>query len=63
MLDGGVLGGQSKGVETDGLHDVIAMHALEASVGVKGRVVVPVAHMQIAGWVRKHHEMIEIWFK
>ena len=51
MRDGGILCWQSKGIKADGLHDVIAVHAYEATVGVGGREVIPVAHVQVAGWV------------
>ena len=61
VFDGGILRRQAKGIETDGLHNVIALHAFEAPRGVEGRVVVPVAHVQVAGRVGKHNEMIEFW--
>src|SRR5579872_4960099 len=39
------------------------MHTLETTIGIEGRIVIPVAHVQVAGWIWKHDEMIEFGFR
>src|SRR5712691_5652143 len=40
-FDGGILGWQAKGIEAHWLHDIVALHALEATIGIERRVVIP----------------------
>ena len=57
-LDGGVLGGESEGVEAHGVHDVVAAHPHKAGVCVGRRHRVPMADMQVAGGVRVHGQRV-----
>ena len=60
-LDRVVLCGQAKGVKAHGLEHVVALHALEAGIGVRGPVVVPVPDMQLcAGRVGEHLQNIPL---
>ena len=43
------------------MHDVVALHALETGMRVGASILEPVAHMQIARWVREHHKRKEIF--
>ena len=54
VLDGGVLGRKAKGVESDGVQDVIAAHAGLSRHGVTDGVVAGVAHVQVARGIREH---------
>ena len=54
VLDGGVLGGQAKGVIAHRVQHVKAAHAGLARHGVADRVVARVAHVQVARGVREH---------
>ena len=56
VLDGGVLGGQAEGVPADGVQDVEALVAPVACDGVAERVLLGMAHVQVAGRVREHVE-------
>ena len=58
VLDSGVLGGQAKGVKTDGMQYVKATHAGLARHGVTNGVVARMAHVQVAGRVREHLEHV-----
>ena len=53
-LDGGVFGGEAKGVMTDGKENVIAAHAHKTRAGVGRGHGIPVADVKVAGWVSKH---------
>ena len=48
VLDGGVLGGQAKGIEADGVQHVVAAHASLTGHGIADGVVARVAHVQVA---------------
>ena len=52
--DGGVFGGKPKGVEPDGVQNIVALHAAEPGVGIRRRHGVPVADVQVTGRVRVH---------
>ena len=60
VLDGCVLGGEPEGVETHGVEDVVALHALETGVDVRGGHSVPVADVQVPGGVREHGQLIPL---
>lgn len=48
MLDGGVLGGQAKGIEADRVQHVKAAHAGLTGHGIADGIVARVAHVQVA---------------
>ena len=58
VLDGGVLGGQAKGVEADGMQHVVAAHAGLTGHGIADGVVARVAHVQVARRIREHLEHV-----
>ena len=58
MLDGGVLGGQAKGIEADGMQHVVAAHAGLTGHGIADGIVARVAHVQVARRIREHLEHI-----
>ena len=58
VLDGGVLGGQAKGIEADGVQHVIAAHAGLTGHGIADSVVARVAHVQVARRIREHLEHV-----
>ena len=58
VLDGGVLGGQTKGIEADGVQHVVAAHAGLTGHGIADGVVARVAHVQVARRIREHLEHI-----
>ena len=58
VLDRRALGRQAKGVEADGMHDVEALHALEAGEDVGRAVVVPVADVQVARGIGIHDQRV-----
>ena len=58
VLDGGVLGGQAKGIEADGVQHVVAAHAGLTGHGIADGVVARVAHVQVARRIREHLEHI-----
>ena len=58
VLDGGVLGGQAKGVEANGMQHVIAAHAGLTGHGIADGVVARVAHVQVARRIREHLEHV-----
>ena len=58
MLDGGILGGQTKGIEADGVQHVVAAHAGLTGHGIADGVVARVAHVQVARRIREHLEHI-----
>ncbi len=62
-LDGGIFSRQAEGIEAHGLHDVVAMHALEAAIGIERRVVIPVAHVQVTRWIGQHDQVIKFCFR
>ena len=57
-LNGGILGGQTEGVEADGEEHVVALHAAETGGGVAGSDDVPVPRVQVAGGVGEHRERV-----
>ena len=58
VLDGGVLGGQAKGVKADGVQHVVAAHAGLTGHGIADGVVARVAHVQVARRIREHLEHV-----
>ena len=58
VLDGGILGGQAKGIEADGVQHVVAAHAGLTGHGIADSVVARVAHMQVARRIREHLEHV-----
>ena len=58
VLDGGILGGQTKGIEADGVQHVVAAHAGLTGHGIADGVVARVAHVQVARRIREHLEHI-----
>ena len=58
VLDGGVLGGQAKGVKADGMQHVVAAHAGLTGHGIADGVVARVAHVQVARRIREHLEHV-----
>ena len=58
VFDGGVLGGQAKGVEADGVQHVVAAHAGLTGHGIADGVVARVAHVQVARRIREHLEHV-----
>ena len=58
VLDGGVLGGQAKGVKADGMQHVVAAHAGLTGHGIADGIVARVAHVQVARRIREHLEHI-----
>ena len=59
-LDGGVLGGQTEGVEAHGVKHVVALHPLETGADVGGRHGVPVADVQVARGVGEHGQGVPL---
>ena len=61
ILDGIVLGGQTKGIEAHGEQDVHAVHALLAGNHVHRGIGTGVADVQtIAGGIRELHQTVEL---
>ena len=58
VLDGGVLGGQAKGIEADGVQHVVAAHAGLTGHGIADGIVARVAHVQVARRIREHLEHV-----
>ena len=58
VLDGGVLGGQAKGIEADGVKHVVAAHTGLTGHGIADGVVARVAHVQVARRIREHLEHV-----
>ena len=58
VLDGGVFGGQAKGVKADGVQHVVAAHAGLTGHGIADGIVARVAHVQVARRIREHLEHI-----
>ena len=58
VLDGGVLGGQAKSIEADGVKHVVAAHTGLTGHGIADGIVARVAHVQIARRIREHLEHI-----
>ena len=58
VLDGGVLGGQAKGVKADGMQHVVAAHAGLTGHGIADGIVARVAHVQVARRIREHLEHV-----
>ena len=58
VFDGGVLGGQAKGVKADGVQHVVAAHAGLTGHGIADGIVARVAHVQVARRIREHLEHI-----
>ena len=58
MLDGGILGGQAKGIEADGMQHIVAAHAGLTGHGIADGVVARVTHVQIARRIREHLEHV-----
>ena len=58
VLDGGVLGGQAKGVKADGMQHVVAAHAGLTGHGIADSIVARVAHVQVARRIREHLEHV-----
>jgi hypothetical protein len=59
-LDGRVLGGQAKGVPSDGVQDVVAVHVLEARQDIGDGVDSQMAQMQRARGVREHGQDVGV---
>ena len=57
-LDGGVLGGQTEGIEAHREQDVVALHAHEAGAGVRRGHGVPVADVEVARGVGQHRQRV-----
>ena len=60
VLDGGVLGGEAEGVEAHGVEDVVALHAAEAGMDVRGGHGVPVADVEVPRGVGEHGELVPL---
>ena len=58
VLDGGVLGGQAKGIEADGVQHVVAAHTGLTGHGIADGVVARVAHVQVARRIWEHLEHV-----
>ena len=58
VLDGGVLGGQAKGVKADGMQHVVAAHAGLTGHGIADGIVARVAHVQVTRRIREHLEHV-----
>ena len=58
VLDGGVLGGQAKGVKADGVQHVVAAHAGLTGHGIADGIVARVTHVQVARRIREHLEHV-----
>ena len=58
MLDGGVFGRQAKGVPSDGMQHVVAVHVQVARVDVTDGVVAHMTHVDVAARVREHLEHV-----
>ena len=58
VLDGGVLGGQAKGIEADGMQHVVAAHAGLTGHGIADGIVARVAHVKVARRIREHLEHV-----
>ena len=56
--DGGVLGGEAKGIEAHGVQHVVALHTTEAGMAVGRGHGVPVADVEVAGGVGVHGHLI-----
>jgi hypothetical protein len=57
-LDGGILGRQTKGVPSDGVQDVVALHALEAGQDIGYGVDAQMAEVKGARGVGEHGQYI-----
>ncbi len=53
---------QAKGIKAHREHDIIALHALKAGPGIRGRHGIPVADMQIPRWIWEHGQGIKLLF-
>ena len=58
VLDGGVLGGQAKGIEANGMQHVKAAHTGLTGHGIADGIVARVAHVQVARRIREHLEHV-----
>ena len=58
VLDGGVLGGQAKSIEADGVQHVVAAHAGLTGHSVANGVVARMAHVKVARRIREHLEHV-----
>ena len=58
VLDGGVFGGQAEGVPAHRVHDVEALHPLEAGHHVADGVVAHVPHVQVPGRIGEHFQHV-----
>ena len=60
LLDCGVLRRQAKGVEAHWVQHVIALHATEPCVCVRGSQDVPMTNVHVAGGVRVHGQLVPL---
>ena len=60
VLDSGIFGRKSEGIEADRIQHVLALHTLEARQDVGHCKSVPVSHMEIAGGIREFYKQVEI---
>ncbi len=60
-LDGGVLRGQTEGVEANGVEDVEPLHPLVARQRVGWGLHIPVSNVQVAGRIWPHGEEVVAW--
>ena len=61
VLYGSVLSGKSKGIESHGMKDVIAVHLLESGHHVSDGIVPDVTHVEFSRRIREHLEAIEFF--
>src|SRR5690348_2898308 len=54
-----IFGWQTKSIKTNGLKDVLSKHSMKARQGIGRGEIVPMAYVQIAGWIRQHRDDIE----
>ena len=62
VFNGGVFGRQAEGVPADRLEDVETVGALEAGDHIADGVIPDVAHVEVAGGIGEHDEVIKLHF-
>ena len=60
MFDSSVFCRKPEGIETHGMKHIITLHALEASVDIRGSHCVPVADMEVTRSVGEHGQGIPL---
>ena len=60
-LDGGILCRQSQGVPAHGVKDLAALHAVVSGQNISDNVDAHVSHVQVARWIWKHLQNVELF--